>query len=143
MVINASKDQPTVINAVGGRKVKIGDSALLSNNIEIHTTDYHGIFNREGKRINPDKDISIGKGVWIGLGCKILKGTSIAEGSIVGAGSLLSGKYDEPYVVMAGNPVRILKHDCFWSNSMDDSCCPPVEFLNRSSDIIDTEEKIR
>lgn len=77
--INASPLQPTVINACNGTKIIIGENSLLSNNIEIHSTDYHYIFDVMGKRINPDASVSIGKHVWIGLGVKILKGSSIAD----------------------------------------------------------------
>lgn len=114
VVINASTIQPTVINAVGGKSIKIGDGSLLSNNIEIHTTDYHGIYNSQGKRVNPDKNILIGKYVWIGLGVKILKGTEIADGCVVGAGSVLSGVYRNENVIIAGNPARIIKEQIFW-----------------------------
>lgn len=86
VTINASTYQPTVINAVGGKFIKIGEGALLSNNIEIHTSDYHGIYNLQGNRVNPDKNIVIGKHVWICLGAKILKGTEIADGCVVGGG---------------------------------------------------------
>lgn len=98
----------------GGRSIKIGDGSLLSNNIEIHTTDYHGIYDSQGKRVNPDKDILIGKYVWIGLGVKILKGTEIADGCVVGAGSVLSGIYRTENVIIAGNPARIIKEQIFW-----------------------------
>ena len=84
-----------MINAFGGKKIQIGEGCLFSNNIEIHTTDYHGIYDTNGNRINYDKDIIIGKKVWLCLGVKILKGTEIADGCIVGAGSLLAGQYKE------------------------------------------------
>ncbi len=117
VIINASIIQPTVINAVGeGKSIKIGDGSLLSNNIEIHTTDYHGIYNSQGKRVNPDKNILIGKYVWIGLGVKILKGTEIADGCVVGAGSVLSGVYQKENVIIAGNPAGIIKEQIFWKH---------------------------
>lgn len=114
--VNASTIQPTVINASGGKSIKIGDGSLLSNNIEIHTTDYHGIYNSQGKRVNTDKNIIIGKYVWIGLGVKILKGTEIADGCVIGAGSVLSGLYQKENVIIAGNPARIIKEQIFWKN---------------------------
>lgn len=112
--INASTFQPTVINAVGGKSIKIGEGALLSNNIEIHTTDYHGIYDSKGNRVNPDKSILIGKYVWIGLGSKILKGTEIADGCVVGAGSVLSGTYANENVIIVGNPGTVIKEKIFW-----------------------------
>lgn len=116
VAVNASTIKPTVINAVGGKSVKIGDGCLLSYNIEIHTTDYHGIYNLRGERINPDKNIQIGKYVWIGLGVKILKGTEIADGCVIGAGSVLSGLYQKENVILVGNPARIIKEQIFWKH---------------------------
>lgn len=68
---------------MAGTKIIIGENSLLSNNIEIHSTDYHYIFDVEGKRTNPDANTSIGKHVWIGLGVKVLKCSSIADDTIV------------------------------------------------------------
>lgn len=114
--INASKSQPTVINAVGGKKIVIEDGCLFSNNIEIHTSDYHGIYDKEtGNRLNYEKDIIIKKNVWIGLRSTILKGTQIAEGCVVGAGSLLSGNYNIPNAVIVGNPGRVIKQNIVWN----------------------------
>lgn len=121
VTVNASKIQPTVINAVGGKTIKIGDGSLLSNNIEIHTTDYHGIYNLQGERINPDKDISIGKYVWIGLGAKILKGTEIADGCVVGANAMLSGLYQKENALIVGNPAKIKKEQIFWKKSRQEN----------------------
>lgn len=120
VVISASTRQPAVINAIGGKSIKIGDGSLLSNNIEIHTTDYHGIYNSQGMRINPDKDIQIGKGVWIGLGVKILKGTEIGDGCVVGAGSLLTGLYKTENAIIAGNPAKIIRQQIFWRHERQD-----------------------
>lgn len=116
-IINASNEQPTIINAVGGTTIRIGTGCLLSNNIEIHTSDYHKIFNsKNSKRINPDKDIVIGDKVWIGLGTTILKGTFIADNTIIGAKSLCSGTYGEKNTILAGNPAKVIKKDIFWNH---------------------------
>lgn len=112
--INASPLQPTVINACNGTKIIIGENSLLSNNIEIHSTDYHYIFDAAGKRINPDANVSIGKHVWIGLGVKVLKGSSIADNTIVGAGSIVSGKIDVPCSMVVGVPAKIIKNGVTW-----------------------------
>ncbi len=116
VVINASKIQPTIINAVGGKTIKIGDRSLLSNNIEIHTSDYHKIFDNNGNRINPDKDISIGKNVWIGLGTKILKGTKVADGIVIGAGSVIAGDYANRNTIICGNPAKVIRENILWRN---------------------------
>ena len=114
VIVNASVRQPTVMNALGGTSITIGDRALFSNNIEIHTTDYHKIYDEHGNIVNYPRDIVIGEHVWIGLGVKILKGVNIADGCIVGAGSVLAGNYDDENVVLAGTPARIVRKNVSW-----------------------------
>lgn len=114
VVVNASFIQPTVINACYGTKIQIGDDSLLSNSIEIHSTDYHPIYDDKGARINNDADIVIGKHVWIGLGVKILKGSFLADDIVVGAGSIITGKYDEAGTVVAGVPAKVIKSKVSW-----------------------------
>lgn len=115
VVINASKENNTVMNVKNGTKIIVGDDSLFSNNIEIHTTDYHGIYDKNGNRTNYDKDIIIGKKVWIGLGCVILKGTTIQDNSVVGASSVVTGKFNKENVIIAGNPAKIIKEEISWS----------------------------
>lgn len=112
--VNASKSQMTVINACNGTKVSIGDDSLLSNNIEIHSTDYHSIFDSTGKRVNSDASITIGSHVWVGLGAKILKGSVISDGIIVGAGAVVAGQYNIPHSIIAGVPAKVIKEGVSW-----------------------------
>ena len=114
VTVNASKNKPTVMNAINGTNVLVGDYALFSNNIEIHTSDYHSIFDETGKRINLNADIIIGRHVWIGLGAKILKGSIICEDSVVGAGCVIANRFDEPNVIIAGVPGKIIKKNINW-----------------------------
>lgn len=112
---------------LGGGKIIIGQGSLLSNNIEIHNTDYHGIYNLMGERINPEKDITIGKSVWVGFGSKILKGTHLSDYSIVGCGSLVSGNFAEKCVIIAGNPARVIKSEVFWNHQLENLCPVPED----------------
>lgn len=113
VIINASEKQPTIINAINS-DVSVGQGSLFSNNIEIHTSDYHGIYDEDGNRINGEKGIIIGEHVWIGLGSKILKGVSLGPNTIVGAGSLVTKSFDEKNVIVAGVPAKIIKKNVFW-----------------------------
>lgn len=111
IIINASKIQPTVINVIGGKKIIFGNNCLLSNNIEIHTSDYHGIYSLpDGLRSNPDADIIIGNNVWIGLGTMILKGTEIGNDCVIGAKSVVTGHYKYNNMLIVGNPARIIEN---------------------------------
>jgi maltose O-acetyltransferase len=54
------------------------------------------------------KEVKIGSNVWIGGNSVILPGVTIGDGVTVGAGSVVT-KDVEPYVVVAGNPARVIR----------------------------------
>lgn len=107
--INATTKRPACINCGHGSKVIFGNYSGLSNNTELHTTDYHPIYDCDHNRINPEQDIIIGDNVWVGIRSLILKGTELQDGTIVGAGSIVTRKFDEKQVIIAGNPAKIIK----------------------------------
>ena len=80
----------------GGDIHNIGNGCLLSNNIELHTSDYHSILDiKSTTRINSAKNIHLGDRVWIGLRSIILKGTNLPNNdTIVGAGSIVTGHFN-------------------------------------------------
>lgn len=115
VIINASQSKPTIMNAVEGTSIYIGDECLFSNNIELHTSDYHSILdNNTSVRINPSKNIQLEERVWVGLRTIILKGTYIASNSIIGAGSIVSGQVKESNVIIAGCPAIVRKKNVKW-----------------------------
>ena len=103
--------------------VKIGNDCLFSYNIIFRTSDGHAIYNQtDGKILNkPQSGINIGDHVWIGVGAIILKDISIASNSIVGAGSTVTKKSDEPNVILAGSPARVIKRNVNWKHENTDS----------------------
>lgn len=113
--INGSKYQPVTINACEGKTIYIGNECIFSNNIEIHTTDYHSILDNEYNRINDAKDVYIGNHCWIGLRSIILKGSFISDNTIVGAGTLVSGKtLSQSNCIITGVPAKIIKDNTHW-----------------------------
>lgn len=114
--LNASKYQSTHINVFGNnRRIIFGNDCLISNNVEIHTTDYHKIYDMDRNRINGDKDNIIGNNVWIGLGVTILKGLIIPDGTIIGAKTLVAGIISKKNTIIVGNPARVIKENVSWS----------------------------
>lgn len=113
-IVNASKERRTLFNPCDGGEIMIGENCLFSNNIEVHTTDYHHVI-VDGTITNPPQNVYIGTHCWIGLQCLILKGTKLADNSIVGARSLLNKEFADPNTIIAGNPGRVLKSDVSWS----------------------------
>ncbi|MFL9481557.1 acyltransferase [Chitinophagaceae bacterium LWZ2-11] len=105
------------------QKITIGNNVLISHNVNIMDTNAHEIdaikrhesykANELNLSYNMDdvlcEEIFIHNDVWIGFNSIILKGVIIGEGSIVAAGSVVV-KDVPPYVMVAGNPARIIKH---------------------------------
>ncbi|MEM9160901.1 MAG: acyltransferase [Verrucomicrobiota bacterium] len=99
--------------AHNGTEISIGLNCLFSTRIDIRTTDSHPIFDSDGNRINPDRDVHIGNCVWIGRGASILKGSEIGDGSVIGSMSLVSGDIPNR-VIAAGVPAKPIRNDITW-----------------------------
>lgn len=115
-IVNASKKTPTSFNACHGGSIVINPNCLFSNNIEIHTTDYHSIVDERGFSINRPSDVYIGKHCWIGLRSVLLKGTRLSDNTIVGACSLVAKSYEEGNIIIAGTPAILKKRKVSWTN---------------------------
>ncbi|GHV88631.1 hypothetical protein AGMMS50267_09910 [Spirochaetia bacterium] len=88
---------------------------MLSYNINVLTSDAHLIFDKNTKeKINQNKDIIIGNHVWIGMNAMILKGVEIKDNSIIGAYSLVTKKFCNENIIVAGNPAKIIKENIEW-----------------------------
>lgn len=104
-----------------GSSIKIGKNCLLAFNIVIWCTDAHSICDKDGQVINIGKNIEIGNHVWIGRNCFITKNTKIADNSVVGWCSNVTRKFEEPNVIIAGNPAQIVKRNISWRRE-----CPQI-----------------
>lgn len=94
----------------------IGMGCMFSWNIEIRTGDYHTIIDKETRKIlNYNEDVIIGNHVWVGSDVYIGKGVKIADNSVVGAHSVVTRKFDETNVVIAGVPAKIVKRNIDWN----------------------------
>jgi acetyltransferase-like isoleucine patch superfamily enzyme len=103
-----------IINVGITNSITIGESCMLSDNIEIWASDSHPIYNQvTGEIINPEQSISIGDKVWIGAHVKILKGTIIGNDSVIALGTILKG-WVPNNVVYGGNPNKVIKEHVFW-----------------------------
>lgn len=94
--------------------VRIGDDSQLSWGVDVWCTDAHTITDLEGRPVNYAKSIEIGRHVWVGKDVKIGKNVRIADNSIVGWGSIVTKRFDEPHVIIAGTPARIVKRSVDW-----------------------------
>ena len=89
-------------------KIIIGSNVLFGPNVQVYTATHpiDPIERRTGKE--DGKPIKIGNDVWIGGSAVICPGVTIGDGVTVGAGAVVT-KDVEPYVVVGGNPAKIIK----------------------------------
>ena len=95
--------------------IHIGESCMISDNVEIWSTDGHSISDKStGELLNPSKPVVIGNYVWLGKNSVILKGVEVKDGTIVGMNSVVT-KDTEPFSVVAGNPAKTIRNNVNWS----------------------------
>ncbi len=97
-----------------GKSITIGKECLFSSEIVFRTGDSHSIIDLSGIRINHAKDIIIGDHVWIGHRVLVNKGVVISNNSVVGTGSVVTKKFNDENIIIAGCPAKIVKNDINW-----------------------------
>lgn len=95
--------------------ISIGDDCMISWGIDIWCTDVHTVTDLDGNPKNFSDKIEIGNHVWIGKDVKIGKNTKVSNDSIIGWASVVTKKFNESNVVLAGNPAKIVKKDVNWN----------------------------
>lgn len=101
---------------VCAKNIRFGNDCLLSWDILVMDTDEHPLYDKEHKRINPDKPIIVGNHVWIGCKCVLLKGAEIPDNTVLAAGTLLTSAFSGEQQVIGGNPPSILKREVRWEH---------------------------
>lgn len=97
------------------KEITFGDNCLLSWDIQILDSDFHKIYNTEGKHINEPKPIVIGNKCWIGARCTILKGVNINDNTIIAANSTITKSFEEKNIIIGNNnDTRIIKKRIRW-----------------------------
>ncbi|MCQ2582022.1 MAG: acyltransferase [Alphaproteobacteria bacterium] len=96
--------------------IELGRDCMFSFDVSIWASDTHQIINNKTKQVvnNEVHGVSIGDHVWCGTRVTILKGTHIANNSVIGAASVVSGKFVEPNIVIAGNVAKKIKSNIDW-----------------------------
>ncbi len=90
-------------------KLTIGNGVVISAKVLITDAGLNlDILVNEGRPLHISAPIVIEDGAWIGAGAIILKGVTIGTKSVVAAGAVVT-KDVPPYVIVGGNPARILK----------------------------------
>lgn len=91
------------IQGVG--KIYIGDYTQIGPNVGIISANHDLYDNRK----HLPSHVKIGKYCWIGMGAIILPGVELGDFTIIGAGSVVTKSYIDGYVVLAGNPAKVVK----------------------------------
>ena len=94
-------------------RIKVGNDCMFSQDVTLQGGDGHCLF--EGDHlVNYSEEMEIGNHVWVARNVVITKRAKVANGSVVGTGALVSSKFDEEFVVLGGNPAKIVKHNIMW-----------------------------
>ncbi len=86
------------------KRVVIGRFCLVSWDIMIMDTDYHGV----GANPPVSEPVTLEDGVWVGNGAIITKGVTIGRGAVVAAGSVVV-KDVRPFTIVGGNPATVIR----------------------------------
>lgn len=104
------------LNSCPNAFIRLGRDCMFSTDIALWASDTHQILDNHSREIlNNRYGITIGDHVWCGTRCTILKGTKVSNNSIVGAASVVSGIFDTPNIIIAGNPARQIKANADWA----------------------------
>lgn len=95
----------------GYGKVVIGNDVTLSPYVKIVNAGYDvDLFMQDERHHIEDKNTYIGNNVWVCMGAIICPGVKISGNHvIIAAGAVVNKSFDESYVLLAGNPARIVK----------------------------------
>lgn len=95
--------------------VTIGSGCLFSRDVEIRSNDVHKIYALGStERINKPGPVVIGDRVWIAAKVTVSKGVTIQHDSVISGFSFVNRSIEEPNVVIAGTPARIVTRGIHW-----------------------------
>lgn len=101
-----------------GTEINIGEDCMLAAHVTIRSTDQHPIYDSNGIRSNPAKNINIRNKVWLGAHSIVMKGVTIGNGTVVGYGSMVVKSLPDSCVAV-GRPAHVIKSDIQWFRTFD------------------------
>lgn len=89
--------------------ISIGNETTVSSDVVMltHDASVGKIFGKE-QASDVFGEINIGSNCFIGARTTILYGVSLADNIIVAAGSVVTKSFEEEYVIIGGNPARVI-----------------------------------
>lgn len=100
------------------QEITFGHDCMLGWNVLLFDASGHVMY-KDGIQKSSYKPIHIGNHVWLCAEVHIMKGASISDGSVVGYRSLLTGKFEEPNILVAGSPAKYVQSGVNWANFSD------------------------
>jgi hypothetical protein len=102
-----------------GRRLVIGDDAMISSGVWIRNHDMHAIVDFDTMAVtNRPVDTLIERHVWLGSDALLLCAESIGFGSIVAAHSVVKGR-TPPLTAVGGVPAKIIRQRTTWGRAPD------------------------
>jgi len=106
------------LSATESKNIEIGDDCMLSNNINIKTSDSHSIIDLNDKRrINLSGNVIIKNHVWICPFVNILKNVSVESNCIIATSSLVT-KNMKGNSLYGGIPAKQIKTNVSWKREL-------------------------
>ncbi|GAB4039736.1 acyltransferase [Spirosoma jeollabukense] len=99
---------------VCNKSIEFGDDCLLSWQVLVMDTDFHKVYDTDGRRLNEDRSIHIGKKNWIGCRAMVLKGVTIPDNCVVAAGSTVTRSVKTGDAILAGSSADIIRVGIQW-----------------------------
>jgi len=87
-------------------KIYLCKGVQIAPNVGIITSN-HDIRNLDKR--SKVKNVVIGSNSWIGMNTVVLPGVKLGPHTVVGANSVVTKSFREGYVVIAGNPAKVIK----------------------------------
>ena len=102
----------TVVCAGNDNHIRIGESCMIAEDVEIWNSDTH-VITIQGKDVTNFRPIAIGNHVWLGKGVTVLKGVTIGDNAVVGMKSVVTHDL-RACTINAGIPAKVIQENINW-----------------------------
>lgn len=84
--------------------------------VTFSTSDFHSVIDLStNQRINLPGDIIVGDNNWMSNYVSVRKGAVIANNSIIAPYSIITKRFEQSNVMLAGQTAKVIKENVFWS----------------------------